>query len=79
MPCVLAPKAHELLVLTVGPLLWGTCSRSPKAMVTYDPWVLGFVFLLGQRLPSASLRVDALTFPLLAHQLHQMPRFVDEK
>jgi hypothetical protein len=21
--------------------------QEPKAMVTYDPWVLGFVFLLG--------------------------------
>jgi len=28
-------------------LLWGRCSRSPRAMLTYDPWVLGFVFLLG--------------------------------
>jgi hypothetical protein len=33
--------AYELLVLAVGPL------RSPRAMLTYDPWVLGFVFLLG--------------------------------
>ena len=44
---LLAAKAHELLVLAVGPLLWGRCSRSPRAMLTYDPWVLGFVFLLG--------------------------------
>ena len=44
---LLAAKAHELLVLAVGPLLWSRCSRSPRAMLTYDPWVLGFVFLLG--------------------------------
>jgi hypothetical protein len=41
-PCLLARKAHELCLGRRS-----RCSRSPKAMVTYDPWVLGFVFLLG--------------------------------
>jgi hypothetical protein len=44
---LLAAETHELVVLAVGPLCGVGRSRSPRAMFTYDTWVLGFVFLLG--------------------------------
>ena len=44
---LLAAETHELVVLAVGPLLWGRTFQEQKKMLTFDPWVLGFVFLLG--------------------------------